>query len=137
MSDEPRKPQLEQAFIAASMGEVVKQTIYRKYEASMEIQKQLYFQALRSRTGKMNPNTTALFKAAVLDLLFELTPKFKSYPDYAKYAELSDAFLQGKQDVSVYFAVLTICGGFLDFIGVTKIFTQKQSGAAAGAGRTN
>lgn len=131
MAEEPKKqePQKEQGFISAPMSEVVKQTLYHKYQVAMDVQRELYFQRLR-KPGKMNSNTEAKFKSCVTDLLLELAPKFRGHSDFKDYASVPAKLLSDMPDTEVYFNLLAKCGEFLDKIKVTEIFTQRQTGAS-------
>jgi hypothetical protein len=131
MADEPQKQAApkEQVFVAAPMGDIVKQTLYRKYQLAMDLQRELYYQRLR-KPGKMNSNTQARFKALVTDLVLELTPKFRGHDDFKDYVKIPAELMLREEPVETYFMILAKCAEFLDKIKVTEIFTQRQTGAA-------
>ena len=118
------------SFVDVPMTDVVKQTLYQKYETAMKTQRELFFQKLR-KPGKMNSNTEAVFKSQVIDLLNELAPKFKAKEEYKQYSTLPQMFLTKLPTTDECFLLLIYCGQFLDDSKITEIFLQKQSGVSS------
>lgn len=121
------------SIVAAPIGEVVKQTLYRKYQRALDDLGQLQRYLLRTKSGKIHPALEAEFKASVGDLVIELRSKLKNEKDMAEVDGFSQKVLFNPRSVTLeqYKYMLVQCGDFLDRAGVTKIYAIPSSGSSA------
>jgi hypothetical protein len=129
---EPEKPQ-EAHYSVVALTDIVKQTIYTKYQRAISSAKALDAYELRAPRAKSNSNLLGNFKTDIIDLLLELKPKTTNRKEYAHLSALAQKAFMKPNEVTKeeYKQCLLDCGDFLDVLGITKINIQKTPSGAS------
>jgi hypothetical protein len=131
LSDEKLVPETHYSVVALT--DIVKQTIYMKYQRAIASAKALDAYELRAPRARVGANLSGGFKTDVIDLLLEIKPKAISRKEYADLSVMAEVAFMRPNDVSLeeYKLALLHCGDFLDVIGVTKINVQRAPSGAS------
>jgi len=132
MAEEKPQPQ-EPHYSVVALTDIVKQTIYTKYQRAIASAKALDAYELRAPRAKSNSNLLGQFKTDIIDLLLEIKPKTTNRKEYAHLSQLAQKAFMTPNGVTKdeYKQCLLDCGDFLDTIGVTKINIQRTPSGAS------